>query len=70
MARVTRLPIVGVIGSGTAEHEARASLLASWLATQGLSWGLFPALLKTNQSIPNRAIPTSGWKCRSARTCI
>jgi uncharacterized protein (TIGR00725 family) len=36
MAAVARLPIVGVIGSGSEEHEDRAAALGSWLATQGV----------------------------------
>ncbi len=36
MAAVTRLPIVGVIGSGSGAHEDRPALLGSWLATQGV----------------------------------
>jgi uncharacterized protein (TIGR00725 family) len=31
-----RLPIVGVIGSGTHSHEERASLLGRWLAGRGV----------------------------------
>jgi uncharacterized protein (TIGR00725 family) len=36
MAMVTRLPIVGVIGSGSDEHQERAFALGSWLATLGV----------------------------------
>jgi uncharacterized protein (TIGR00725 family) len=36
MMTSTRLPIVGVIGSGTEPHEPRATLLGSWLAGQGV----------------------------------
>lgn len=33
---MTRLPIVGVMGSGTEAHEARSSVLGRWLAQQGV----------------------------------
>jgi uncharacterized protein (TIGR00725 family) len=36
MAIVTRLPIVGVIGSGSDEHQGRTAALGAWLATQGI----------------------------------
>jgi len=36
MAKVTSLPIVGVIGSGSDEHQDRAAALGGWLATQGV----------------------------------
>jgi len=32
----TRLPIFGVIGSGSGDHADRAAALGSWLATQGV----------------------------------
>jgi hypothetical protein len=32
MGAVTRLPIVGVIGSGSEEHLDRAATLGHWLA--------------------------------------
>ncbi len=36
MASAVRLPIVGVIGSGSEEHSERAALLGGWLAGQGV----------------------------------
>lgn len=36
MTVVTRLPIVGMIGSGSEAHEERAAALGSWLATQAV----------------------------------
>src|SRR5262245_26116144 len=36
MGGVFRLPIVGVIGSGTDAHQVRAAELGSWLANQGV----------------------------------
>ena len=33
---VTRLPVVGVLGSGSVGHEERARALGSWLASQGV----------------------------------
>jgi predicted Rossmann-fold nucleotide-binding protein len=33
---VTRLPIVGVNGSGSDEHRERAAVLGCWLAGQGV----------------------------------
>jgi uncharacterized protein (TIGR00725 family) len=36
MAAALRLPIVGVIGSGSEEHQERATALGGWLAGQGV----------------------------------
>jgi uncharacterized protein (TIGR00725 family) len=36
MTPVTRLPIVGVIGSGSDEYQDRAAALGAWLATQSV----------------------------------
>src|SRR5262249_16026303 len=36
MGGIFRLPIVGVIGSGTDAHQVRAAELGSWLANQGV----------------------------------
>ena len=33
---VTRLPVVGVLGSGSVAHEERAATLGRWLADQGV----------------------------------
>ncbi len=36
MTSAVRLPIVGVIGSGSEEHQDRAAALGGWLAGQGV----------------------------------
>jgi uncharacterized protein (TIGR00725 family) len=60
MPAVTRLPIVGVIGSGTALHEERAAALGSWLAGQevhlltGAGQGVMAAVSRAFAETPGR----------------
>jgi uncharacterized protein (TIGR00725 family) len=54
------LPIVGVIGSGSEEHQDRANLLGSWLATKGVhlltgaGQGVMAAVSRAFAQTPNR----------------
>ena len=60
MTTSTRLPIVGVIGSGTNPHEDLALPLGSWLATQdvhlltGAGQGVMAAVSKAFWEVPHR----------------
>jgi len=55
-----RLPIVGVMGSGTSSHEDRASRLGRWLARQGVhlltggGGGVMTSVSKAFYETPNR----------------
>jgi len=60
MLSVTRLSIVGVIGSGSEAHEDLAAPLGSWLATQdahlvtGAGQGVMAAVSKAFADTPGR----------------
>jgi len=60
MPTVTRLPVVGVIGSGSQVHEDLAAPLGSWLATQdvylvaGAGHGVMAAVSKAFAASPSR----------------
>jgi len=60
MVSITRLPIVGVIGSGSDEHQERAAALGSWLAIQGVhlltgaGQGVMAAVSKAFAETPGR----------------
>ena len=55
-----RLPIVGVMGSGGERHEARASSLGEWLATEdvhlltGGGGGVMEAVSQAFFNVPDR----------------
>ena len=57
---VTRLPVVGVLGSGSDAHGERARALGSWLARQGVhlltggGGGVMSAVSKAFSEIPDR----------------
>jgi uncharacterized protein (TIGR00725 family) len=57
---VTRLPVVGVLGSGSAAHEERARALGRWLAGQGVhlltggGGGAMGAVSRAFSEVPNR----------------
>ncbi len=56
-----RLPIVGVMGSGEAEHAEKAESLGRWLAGQGVHLltgagrGVMTAVSRAFQAVPDRA---------------
>jgi predicted Rossmann-fold nucleotide-binding protein len=56
-----RLPIVGVMGSGEAEHAEKAEPLGRWLAGQGVHLltgagrGVMTAASRAFQAVPDRA---------------
>lgn len=60
-ARLNRLPIVGVMGSGTHPHSDRATALGLWLATQhvhlltGGGGGVMETVSRAFHSVPKRA---------------
>jgi len=55
-----RLPIVGVIGSGTESHEPRSTTLGAWLATEGVhlltggGGGVMAAVSRAFHAVPER----------------
>ena len=57
---VTRLPVVGVLGSGSVAHEERARTLGRWLAGQGVhlltggGGGVMSAVSRAFSEVPNR----------------
>jgi uncharacterized protein (TIGR00725 family) len=56
-----RLPVVGVLGSGSEEHAAKAEALGRWLATSrvhlltGAGKGVMEAVSRAFQAVPDRA---------------
>jgi uncharacterized protein (TIGR00725 family) len=60
MAAVSRLPIVGVIGSGSESYMERTTALGSWLAMQrahlltGAGGGVMQAVSRAFAEVPNR----------------
>lgn len=56
----TRIPIVGVIGSGTHEHRSRANEVGRWLAVEGVhlltggGQGVMAAVSRAFQNAPGR----------------
>ena len=57
---VTRLPVVGVLGSGSVAHEERAATLGRWLAGQGVhlltggGGGVMSAVSRAFAEVPDR----------------
>lgn len=57
---VKRMPIIGVMGSGTESHEERASALGTWLAGEevhlltGGGGGVMEAVCRAFSSVPGR----------------
>jgi uncharacterized protein (TIGR00725 family) len=57
---VTRLPVVGVLGSGSAAHQERAQRLGRWLASQGVhlltggGGGVMSTVSRAFSEVPNR----------------
>ena len=57
---VARLPVVGVLGSGSAAHEERAQALGRWLAGQGVhlltggGGGVMSAVSRAFSEVPTR----------------
>jgi len=57
---VTRLPVVGVLGSGSVAHEERARTLGRWLAGQGVhlltggGGGVMSAVSRAFSELPTR----------------
>jgi len=69
---VVRLPVVGVLGSGSAAHEERAQALGRWLAGQGVhlltggGGGVMSAVSRAFSAVPSRrgliigVVPSAG----------